>query len=36
VQLKKALRMGSSARLYLLWFFIAASLALLFLDWFSS
>lgn len=36
VQLGKALKLGASSRLYLLWFFVIASLALLFLDWFSS
>ena len=36
VQLGKALKLGASSRLYLLWFFVIASLALLFLDWYSS
>ena len=36
VHLGKALKLGASSRLYLLWFFVIASLALLFLDWFSS
>jgi hypothetical protein len=36
VQLQKALKVSGSARLYLLWFLIIASLSLLFLDWYYS
>lgn len=36
VQLEKTIRVSGSARLYLLYFLIIASLALLFLDWFYS
>lgn len=36
VQLKKAIRVGGSARSYLFWFFIIAAASLLFLDWFYS
>lgn len=36
VQLGKAVRTNRSARKYLLAFFLVASLALLFLDWFNS
>lgn len=36
VQLKKAIRVGGSARSYLFWFFVIAAASLLFLDWFYS
>ena len=36
VQLDKAIRVNSSARKYMIVFFLVASLGLLFLDWWNS